>query len=62
TASLNPVYQSFEGWEKPISECKSIQELPVNFTKYLDFVEQYLGTKIAYISNGTGRNQLLSNL
>lgn len=61
-AALKPVYQSFNGWDRPISECTSIAELPESFAGYLKFVEEYLGTKIAYVSNGTGRNQLLSNL
>ncbi|MCC6186080.1 MAG: adenylosuccinate synthetase, partial [Chitinophagaceae bacterium] len=59
TANLEPVYQSFEGWTKPISECTSYDELPNTFTEYCNFIEQYLGTKIAFISNGTGRDQLL---
>ncbi|MDI9319200.1 MAG: adenylosuccinate synthase [Phycisphaerales bacterium] len=59
TAELNPVYQKFEGWEKEISSCNTFDELPQSFKEYCNFIEQYLGTKIAYISNGTGRNQLI---
>lgn len=59
TANLTPVYKNFSGWDKAISECNTYEELPPAFREYCDFVEQYLGTKIAYISNGTGRDQLL---
>lgn len=59
TNNLLPVYKSFEGWAKPISECRSYSELPKTFTEYCTFIEEYLGTKIAFISNGTGRDQLL---
>ena len=55
-----PVYESFAGWDKPISTCTTYDELPQVFKDYCRFVENYLQTKIAYISNGTGRNQLLT--
>ncbi len=58
-AAVTPVYKTFAGWEKPISECRNFEETPAVFKDYCHFVEQYLGTKIAYVSNGTGRDQLL---
>jgi len=54
-----PVYKEFPGWDKPIGSCKSPEELPQVFKDYCSFVEQYLETKVAYVSNGTGRDQLL---
>lgn len=56
---IAPVYTSLSGWDKPISECKTYDELPEGFKEYCDFIEQYLEAKISYISNGTGRNQLI---
>lgn len=58
-AKLSPVYKAFDGWEQPISACTSYESLPESFKQYCSFVENYLGTRIAYISNGTGRDQLL---
>lgn len=60
SVKAEPVYESFAGWDKPISVCNNYDETPQVFKDYCHFVEQYLGTKIAYISNGTGRDQLLS--
>lgn len=60
SVKAEPVYESFAGWDKPISVCNNYEETPQVFKDYCHFVEQYLGTKIAYISNGTGRDQLLS--
>lgn len=57
---IAPVYESFAGWDKPVSTCATYDELPQVFKDYCHFVENYLQTKIAYISNGTGRNQLLT--
>jgi adenylosuccinate synthase len=59
SATIEPVYQSFSGWDKPISECKTYEEVPEIFKNYCNFMEEYLGTKVAYVSNGTGRDQLL---
>lgn len=59
SVSVEPVYETFAGWDKPISSCSSFEETPQVFRDYCHFVEQYLGTKIGYISNGTGRDQLL---
>ncbi len=56
---LEPVYHTFENWGEPISGIADYQGLPQVFKEYCTFVEQYLETKIAYISNGTGRNQLI---
>lgn len=60
SVNAEPVYRTFPGWDKPISECKTYDETPQVFRDYCQFVEQYLQTKIAFISNGTGRDQLLS--
>ena len=55
-----PVYESFSGWDQSVSNCTTYEELPQVFKDYCHFTEQYLETKIAYISNGTGRDQLLA--
>ena len=59
-ADIKPVYKTFSGWDKPIEGIKVFEELPQVFKDYCSFVEEYLETKIAYISNGTGRNELIS--
>ncbi len=59
SVEVAPVYKDFPGWGKPISECKTYEDTPEVFKEYCNFLEQYLGTKIAYVSNGTGRDQLL---
>ncbi len=59
---VEPVYKTFAGWENPVSECSTASNLPQAFKDYCHFTEQYLGTRIAYVSNGTGRDQLLEML
>ncbi|HLG38777.1 MAG TPA: adenylosuccinate synthetase, partial [Chitinophagaceae bacterium] len=54
------VYQSFPGWNTTTSAMKSYKELPDTMKKYVDFINKYLGVKINYISNGPGRDQIIS--
>ena len=56
---LLPVYNSFAGWDKPITGITNYDDLPAAFKDYCKFLEGYLKVKIGYISNGTGRNQLI---
>lgn len=57
---ITPLYEIFEGWTTPISTCNSYDELPTTFKEYCKFIERHAQTKIAYISNGTGRDQLIT--
>ena len=58
--AVTPVYTEFEGWSNsPLGNCKTFEELPATFKEYCSFIEEYLGTRISHISNGTGRDQLI---
>lgn len=58
--SLRPVYQNFPGWKIDSSVLKSEKDIPPAMQHYVNFINQYLGTKIHYISNGPGREQIIS--
>ncbi len=62
TDTIEPVYTSFEGWNTSVSNAKNYEELPQTFINYCNYLEQYLDTKVAYISNGTGRDQLIQKV
>ena len=57
---IQPVLKSFKGWNRDISSIKSEKALPGEMKTYVDFINQYLGVKVRYISNGPGRDQLIS--
>ncbi len=59
-SDIVPVYETFKGWDTSISECTSAEELPETFKNYCRFVADFLQTRIQFISNGTGRDQLLA--
>jgi adenylosuccinate synthase len=54
-----PVYKIFTGWNTDTSAAKSYTVLPVTMKSYVDFINQYLGVKIHFISNGPGREQII---
>jgi adenylosuccinate synthase len=54
-----PVYQQFAGWDIPSSKATKAEELPATMKTYVDFINQYLGVDIHYISNGPGREQII---
>jgi adenylosuccinate synthase len=57
---IQPVLQQFKGWNKNISALKSFSDLPSEMKKYVDFINGYLGVNVGYISNGPGRDQLIT--
>lgn len=59
SAEIEPVYHAFEGWDGSVSDAKKYADLPKTFINYCNYLEQYLQTTVAFISNGTGRDQLL---
>jgi adenylosuccinate synthase len=54
-----PLYQAFAGWDIPSSTAKEYTSLPTTMKTYVDFINNYLGVKIHYISNGPGRDQII---
>lgn len=58
--NVEPVYKKFTGWDTPSSKAETAQQLPESMKSYIGFINEYLGVNIRYISNGPGRNQIIS--
>ena len=58
--NLDPVYKKFKGWKTDSSILKIEKDLPAAMQQYVQFINQYLGVKVNYISNGPGRDQIVS--
>ena len=54
-----PVYKNFSGWNTPASSARHFADLPQTMKTYVNFINEYLGVSIQYISNGPGRDQLI---
>ena len=57
---IEAVYQSFKGWNKNISAVSSYENMPGEMKVYIDFINTYLGVPVKFISNGPGREQIVS--
>jgi adenylosuccinate synthase len=55
-----PQYKNFKGWKKDSIAFKHKDELPVEMNEYINFINNYLGVAIQYISNGPGRDQIIN--
>lgn len=55
--AAKPVLQKFKGWKKSIKELKKYSQLPKEAKEYVDFIEDYCGTKVGIVSVGPDRNQ-----
>ncbi|MDW8106197.1 MAG: adenylosuccinate synthase [Armatimonadota bacterium] len=58
-ARCEPVYVELPGWDKEISDCRTIDELPSNALAYLQFIEEYVGVPIKIVSVGPQREQTI---
>ena len=56
---IEPVLQSFKGWNMDTTQLKLASELPATMNTYVDFINQYIGAPVTYVSNGPGREQIV---
>ena len=54
-----PIYETLPGWKQSTSECKTVEELPLEAKEYLKFLADLTGTPIAIISLGASRGQTI---
>ncbi len=57
--NAKPVYEEFEGNFGDISKCKTFDELPEAAKKYVRYIEDYTGTKVALIGTGADRENMI---
>lgn len=56
---LEPVYETFKGWNEDISEVREYSMLPENCKKYLERLEAILEVPISIVSVGPDREQTI---
>ena len=54
-----PVYEELPGWTEPLGAARSLDDLPVNARRYLDFLVKQVGAPMAILSIGAGREQTI---
>jgi adenylosuccinate synthase len=56
---VDPVYESFLGWNCSLDAAKNFEELPQFTQNYIHFIEEYLGVPVTFISTGPEREKLI---
>ena len=59
-ASMEPIYKEFQGWLKPIGQCRTFFDLPPACREYIDFIEEFVGVKVKYIGVGPKREDMIT--
>ena len=54
---ITPIYREMKGWDKPISECRTFEDLPKNAKDYVETVQHLTGIPVTLISVGPSREQ-----
>ncbi len=57
--TVEPVYETFKGWDEDLTVCRTKTELPEIFLQYINFIETSLGMPINIISVGPDREQTI---
>ena len=56
---VEPIYESFPGWEEDIVGIDTLEALPANARKYLQFISDRLQVDISMVSTGPKRSQTI---
>lgn len=54
-----PVFEKVKGWKQDISKCRKPSDLPKEAFEYVKFIEKLCGAKIAYVSVGAERDEIV---
>ena len=55
-----PVWKKLPGWKCDIRGIKNYDELPQACRDYVEFIEKEIGVPIKYVSNGPGRDEIIT--
>jgi len=57
--NIRPKYKTMPGWQQSLASCNSFEDLPDEAKNYLQFVQEYLGVELTYLSKGPKRSETI---
>ncbi len=57
---IQPVYKAFTGWNMDTTAIKDAAHLPSSMSTYINFINDYIKAPVKYVSNGPGREQIVT--
>ena len=58
----NPTYKTFEGWQSSTEGATQFDSLPSKAQEYINFIEEFVGCSISFVSAINVLNELISSL
>jgi adenylosuccinate synthase len=58
-AQVEPIYESFEGWQAKTAGARSWAELPAQAIKYVRYIEELVGCPVALLSTSPEREDTI---
>ena len=58
-SDVEPVYETFDGWNQPTIKVGTYQDLPERAQKYIQFIRDFIGVPVKIISIGPGRDEII---
>ena len=55
----NPVYKTFDGWQSSTVGTTIFEDLPIKAQEYVNFIEDFVGCSISFVSTGPSRDQTI---
>jgi adenylosuccinate synthase len=56
---VRPVYRALPGWRQPLGASRRLRDLPRPLRAYIDFIEEFVGTRVGHLSVGSEREQTI---
>ena len=57
---IDSILKSYKGWNCDTTELKNAAHLPQPMSDYIQFIDEYIGASVKYVSNGPGRDQIIA--
>ena len=57
---IEPIHKNFKGWNIDTTKISEAAKLPAQMSSYIDFINGYIGAPVKFVSNGPGREQIVS--
>jgi len=59
-AEVEVVYETLPGWDEDITGARSFEDLPANAQAYVNKIEEVIGSRVAWIGVGPGREAMIA--
>jgi adenylosuccinate synthase len=56
---IEPIYKTFKGWNCSLEGLKTYNDLPIELSAYIDYLEEVLQIPISFISTGPDREAII---